>query len=417
MKILFLQKRLLFPADSGGKIRTLNVLRHLARWHDVTYLCNVQAGDDLHEKAMRELGVKLETIPWNETSRSSIRFYGQLAKNLLSPHPFNAAKDYDPRLRARAEQLLATTDYDLVICDFVQMARNAIGLKAPANLLFQHNVEAQIFERHAKTDKGWLRRRYMGHQWRKMQRFESHSGQQFDTVVAVSEQDRETFRQQYGWQHVQTIDTGVDTQYFSPNGKSIHPHRVLFLGSLDWLPNQDGVAYFMEHIWSEIRRICPNAEFQVVGRNPSPAMKQLCGCDGVEVVGTVPDVRPYLQQAAVVVVPLRIGGGTRIKIFEAMAMGKAVVSTTLGAEGLKVEDGTHLLREDEPKQFASAVSRLLNDESRRDQIGLSARETVEKNFSAETVARQFETICQAVVFGKRKDHPREEKPTRAAEIA
>lgn len=397
MKILFLQKRLLFPADSGGKIRTLNIVRHLAQWHEVTYLCNTQPGDCVHEETMRELGVRLETVPWKETPRESARFYGQLARNLLSRYPFNVAKDYDPRLRGRAAELLSQENYDLLICDFVQMARNAAGLAAPASLLFQHNVEAQIFERQAATDSSRLRRQFMGYQHRKMRRFEARAGRWFDAVVAVSRRDRKTFERQYGWRHVHTIDTGVDTQYFSPNGRSIHPQRVVFVGSLDWMPNQDGVAHFVNNIWPHVLRQHPQAHFQVVGRNPSESVKRLGGHNRVEVVGTVSDVRPFLQEAAVVVVPLRIGGGTRIKIFEAMAMRKAVVSTTLGAEGLPVEDEHHLLLADEPQEFARSVNTLISDTAKRDQLGAVARKTVEDNYSAEVVARQFESICQRTV--------------------
>ena len=397
MKILILQKRILFPADTGGKIRTLSVLRHLAARHEVTYLSNVQSDDAPHLDEMRAIGVRLETIPWQETPRTSPRFYADLACNLLSPYPFTAVKDYDPALRARAEQLLAGEDYDLVICDFVQMARNAIGLDAPASLLFQHNVEAQIFQRHATSGPGWLRRRYMARQWHKMRRFEAAAGRQFDTVVAVSDPDRAVFESEYGWQHVRTIDTSVDVDYFTPSATPQRDGRIVFVGSMDWLPNEDGAKFFAHEVWPLVRRKHPHATFHIVGRNPSAMVARLAEIEGVEVVGTVPDVRPYLAEAAVVVVPLLVGGGTRIKIFEAMAMEKPVVSTALGAEGLKVDAGEHLLLADAPDEFARAVNTLLDDREMRTQIGGAARRVVCENFSAETVARQFEAICEETV--------------------
>jgi len=158
MKILFLQKRPLFPTDTGGKIRTLNVVRYLARWHDVTYLCNVNPGDEQYFEPMRELGVRLVTLPWNETAHTDVRFFGQLAANLVSRYPFNVNKDYDLELRRRAERLLRAEGFDLLICDFVQMARNAIGLPAHASMLFQHNP-AQCRGRDFPTayaDRSWL---------------------------------------------------------------------------------------------------------------------------------------------------------------------------------------------------------------------------------------------------------------------
>jgi sugar transferase (PEP-CTERM/EpsH1 system associated) len=399
MKILFLNKRLLFPANSGGRIRTMNVVRYLARRHDVTYLCNLQPGDGEHEGAMRSLGVRLVTVPWIETPRGSLRFYGELAANLLSPFPYNVDKDYDPQLRRRAAQLLADEDFDLVICDFVQMARNVIGLSGPGRVLFEHNVEAQIFARHAQTDRGVIRRWYMGRQAAKMKQFEAEAGRGFDLVIAVSEADRRVFEQEYGWRNVHTIDTGVDVDYYRPVTGAENDDVVVFIGSLDWLPNEEGLEFFLRDIWPEIRRQRPSARFQIVGRNPTPAVRKLAGAAGVELVGAVEDVRPYVTAASVVAVPLRIGGGTRIKIFEAMAMGKAVVSTTLGAEGLPVASGDTLVLADAPADFAASVVALLADGPRRAALGARARGLVEQNFSSDVVGRQFEQICLQAVSG------------------
>jgi glycosyltransferase involved in cell wall biosynthesis len=213
----------------------------------------------------------------------------------------------------------------------------------------------------------------------------------------VSEQDQQTFAREYGWHHVQAIDTAVDVDYFRPNGTAECPDHVLFVGSLDWLPNQDGVTFFVHHVWPLIRRAKPKAVFQIVGRNPPWAVRRLQRVDGVEVVGTVPDVRPYVAGAAVVVVPLLVGGGTRIKIFEALAMGKALVSTTIGAEGLPVTSGDHLLLADNPPEFAEAVLRLLNDSDTRARLGQTANRFVNAHYSTDVVARQFEQICQQTV--------------------
>ena len=228
-KILFLQKRLLFPTDSGGKIRTLNILRHLARWHDVTYLCNLLPSEQAHLHKMQSLGLTMVTIPWKEVPRGSLRFYGDLALNLCSSFPFNVNKDFDPRLRQKANQLLESGDFDLLICDFVQMARNCLGFNQTAKLLFEHNVESQIFQRHADSDCGVLRRFYMQLQANKMKRFEKLAGDDFDRVVAVSEQDRMSFQSLYDWQHVDVIETAVDTDYFHPQATPETPHRCVFV--------------------------------------------------------------------------------------------------------------------------------------------------------------------------------------------
>lgn len=396
MNILFLQKRILFPTDNGGKVRTLNVVRYLARWHRVTYLANVQPGEEPYVPAMRELGVELELLPWREVPRTSWRFYRDLALNVASPYPFNVDKDYDPALRRRAEELAGSGRFDLVICDFVQMARNALGLPGPARVLFEHNVEAEIFERTAAAAgpaTAWFYR----YQRDKMTQFEAHAGRDFDGVVAVSPRDAEVFRRRYGWDHVEAIDTAVDVEAFHPDPSIEEPERVVFCGSMDWPPNADGMLCFLREVWPQIRRARPAARLHIVGRNPGPALTRWHGRDGVEVSGTVPDVRPLVARAAVVVVPLNVGGGTRIKIFEAMALAKPVVSTRLGAEGLPVTSGENCLIADDPAEFARATTALLSDAARRRELGTRARRLVEERFSAETVARQFEAICQRAI--------------------
>lgn len=400
MKILFVQNRILFPVNTGGRIRTLNVLRHLAQWHEITYLCNVEPGDEEQLDQMRQLGLTLETCHWQGTKPDQWKFYWGLATNCCSSLPFSVSKDNNPLLRKRAEQLTTDSAFDVVICDFVQMAPATVGLPCQASILFQHNVEAQILQRHAEHDRGWLRRRVMSAQEKKMRRFEQQAGRQFDAVIAVSEEDRSTFNNQYGWENVEVIDTAVNVDYFEPQAQAIDNHNVAFVASLDWLPNQEGAVWFAREVWPLILAENPEARFSLVGRNPSRKVESLAAEQGVEVLGTVPDVRPYLAKAAVVVVPLLVGGGTRIKIFEAMAMGKAIVSTTIGAEGLKVTSGKHILLADSASDFASATNQLLADSDQRRQLGETAHQLVKKNFSSESVARQFERICRQVVSRK-----------------
>ena len=397
MKILFLSKRLLFPTDRGGLVRTLNVVRHLSQWHDLTFLSNQQPGQEEDCLEMTRLGLRLVTVPWEEVSRSNWRFYRDLAWNLFSPDPFNAAKDYDPALRARARQLLDEARYDLVVCDFVQMARNAIGIWDGPSVLFEHNVEAEIFERHSRTDEGWIRRRFMGYQAAKMRRFEGWAGRQFTRVVAVSERDKEQYERRYGWTNVDVIDTAVDIDYYRPNDCAKQAGTVLFVGSLDWLPNVDGLRWFVAEVWPLVRRDQPEARLRLVGRNPTSEIQSLAEHPGVELVGPVPDTRPWLADSEVSIVPLRIGGGTRLKVFEAMAMGLPVVSTPLGAEGLQVQSGEHLLLAEGAEKVAEAVVRLLRSEALRMALGRAARNLVVTRFSSESVARQFEAVCQRAV--------------------
>ena len=229
--------------------------------------------------------------------------------------------------------------------------------------MFTHNVEAEIWRRHSETRTGLARRLYR-RQHLRMLRYERRALEQFDGVLVVSDADRKTFARLYPGAirpDMHIVSTGVDTEFFSPAPAESSGRGLVFTGSMDWLPNEDAVSYFCREILPRIRTDEPEATFTVVGRAPTPAVRRLAAEHRITVTGRVDDVRPYVSDAAVYVVPLRIGGGTRLKIFEAMAMGKAVVSTTVGAEGLPVENGEHLLLADEPHVFARSVVRLLRD--------------------------------------------------------
>jgi sugar transferase (PEP-CTERM/EpsH1 system associated) len=399
MKILFLHKQILFPRDTGGKIRVLNVLKHLGHRHEITYVCNLRKGEEPLLSQMRELGLRMEAIAGEPSRRGGARFYAEAAANVLSSRPFSVNRNYDAAVRERIEALLSRESYDLLICDTVQMARHVIGLGGPPQILFQHNVEAQILQRHAEISRGTAKRWYMRGQWNKMRRFERDCGRHFDAVIAVSQQDKRIFEEQYGWRHVHAIDTGVDDEFFQPQPSEEVANRVAFLGSMDWMPNQEGVQFFVRQVWPLVRQRNPQATFQVIGRSPPAAVRALEETPGVEIVGFVPDVRPYLAGAAVVVVPLLVGGGTRLKIYEAMAMAKPVVSTTIGAEGLPLTPGVHFLQADEPTVFADDVARLLENAELRHSLGQTADRFVRDNYGSETVARQFEEICAGVVAG------------------
>jgi glycosyltransferase involved in cell wall biosynthesis len=192
------------------------------------------------------------------------------------------------------------------------------------------------------------------------------------------------------------VPTGVDTEFFQPSGdQAIDPHNVVFTGSMDWLPNEDAIRYYTDQILPLIRRAIPDATLTVVGRNPYPGLVELSRRDpSVVVTGRVDDVRPYIERAAAYVVPLRIGGGTRLKIFEAMAMEKAIVSTSIGAEGLPVRDGRELRIADTPETFAASLADLLKNPEAAKELGQEAGRVVRERFGWIGVAKRFSEICE-----------------------
>jgi glycosyltransferase involved in cell wall biosynthesis len=274
-------------------------------------------------------------------------------------------------------------------------------------VLFTHNVEAEIWRRHAETRSNPVARLLYRIQHAKMLRFEGATLRRFNGVLAVSDADRSTFYRLYpgAIQHeVHVVPTGVDTAFFDmPAGVSVRPGHLVFTGSMDWLPNEDAMLFFCRDILPRIRAQEPSASLAIIGREPTPAVRRLAEINGVAVTGRVDDVRRFLAEGDVYVVPLRIGGGTRLKIFEAMAMGKPIVSTAVGAEGLPVRDGEHLVLADDPARFADAVVRLLRDTTARRQLAEHGRDLVRARYDWSAVAGELDAALERFAFGAAGD--------------
>ncbi len=402
VRILWLKTELLHPVDKGGKIRTYQMLKCLRREHHVTYLTldDGTASEDAAELAS-EYCHELIRVPHQTRPKFSARFYAELALNLVSSLPYFMTKYRSEGMRREIQERTARGEFDVVVCDFLSPSVNVPDdLRTPI-VLFQHNVEAMIWKRHYEVQANPVKKAYLYGQWRKAVAYERAACRRFDHVVAVSREDAETMRREYNVEAVSDVPTGVDTEYFRPRGmEPAEPHNLVFTGSMDWLPNEDAIQFFTREVMPLVRRSVPNVTLTVVGRNPFPALVELSRRDSsVVVTGRVEDVRPYMERAAAYVVPIRIGGGTRLKIYEAMAMEKPIVSTTVGAEGLPVGDGRELLLADTPEAFAAAVVSVLTDEKLAQGLGRRAAETVRANFGWERVAARFAEICGRAARG------------------
>jgi sugar transferase (PEP-CTERM/EpsH1 system associated) len=407
VKILWLKSELLHPVDKGGKIRTYQMLKHLKHDHEITYLALATPTDAQQSfDQATEYCHKLITVGWQERRKFSARFYLDLGLNLISSLPYALQKYRSTAMREAIEREMNQDQYDVVVCDFLAPAVNFQASGSAASVLFQHNVESMIWRRHYETETDRLKRAFFRNQWRKMRAYEQAACRRFDAVIAVSEVDRDLMRDEFGIKAVYDVPTGVDTDYFRPGGNSAgEPYNLVFTGSMDWLPNEDAIRYFSEQIMPRIKLSIPRVTLTVVGRNPHPSLIEMSKRDSsIIVTGRVEDVRPYMERAAAYIVPLRIGGGTRLKIYEAMAMEKAVVSTTIGAEGLPVRDGAELLMADAPEDFASAVVRVLNDEKMAKALGARASALVRERFGWDKASESFANICQQACLSASKMH-------------
>lgn len=392
MKILWIKAGGLVPLDLGGRIRSYHILTELARKHEVTLFTFYSAPANDPHAQLEGLLHRVICVPLHLPAQRSIGEVAWYVRNALTLRPYQVAKYCRPPVLQQLKALLRSENFDVMVCDFA-IAGGAIPWKAHCTkVLFTHNIEAVIWKRHCEIASGPLWKLVSWREYRTMSRAERLYARRADHVLTVSESDREFFSRLVGPKKVSVVPTGVDVDYFRPSTGE-EQTGLVFTGAMDWVPNEDGVLYFVREILPRIRRDVPEVTLSVVGREPSARLKALAeGEGGVRVTGRVEDIRPYVHRASVYVVPLRIGGGTRLKIFEAMAMGKAVVSTSIGAEGLPVTHEKNIILADDPNTFADEVVRLLRDSVVRAALGKAARALVEQRYSWRAVAREFEAV-------------------------
>jgi polysaccharide biosynthesis protein PslH len=398
LRVLFLSQRFLYPMDTGGKIRTGKLLEKLKDLFEITLISNVDARNDLpHLTRMRTLCSDFIAVPWRDAPKRSPRFYLRALGGVCSRYPITVLNDYSRELEAAVLRALERRHYDVLVCDFLQSALNFARVAGSPTLLFQHNVESVLAQRYFASARGPVAKAFWRSQLAKMERFEREACQGFTGVVTVSAVDKAILEERFGARNVFAIPTGVDTQYFAPETAELKEHSLVFAGSMDWLPNEDAVLFFADEILGRITQHLPSVKLTVVGRNPSRALlRRMRRHPEIDVVGAVDDIRPFIRRNAVYVIPLRIGSGTRIKVYEAMSMGKAIVSTSVGVEGLPVTTGRHLVIADRPTEFAAAVVELLRDHEARRELEVAARGFVERNFSWERAAIAFADACRKV---------------------
>ncbi len=382
MRILLVLPRPLVPADMGAKIRSLHMFSRLAQRHTTNCLCLVPNGTPatvVNQTA--QLFNKFVPVYWRDIPAFSPSFYWEYLKAQPSGHPYALYRYCLPALQQALRQQLATTAVDVLLFDFLHPAVNMPASVPCATALFTHNVESQIFRRRIDNENHPIRNKLLQREYRKMWEAEASLCKRFDLVVAVSKQDRAKFEREFRVPNVREVPTGVDTDYFSPVSGPGKQFNLVFVGAMDWYPNEDAVVHFLREVYPQVRAQLPNVSLTIVGRNPTRRVFQLGhNHPDVEITGWVEDVRPYVARADCCIVPLRIGGGTRIKIFEAMAMAKPVVSTTIGVEGLPLMPGQDLLVADEPVAFGDTVVRLLSEPALARRLGERARQVVCQKF-------------------------------------
>ena len=390
-RLLVVSPRFLFPLDQGGRIRTANTLRHMkgGAFH-ITLASPAPATASNYAAQTEAICDKFLSWPEQEMSRPA------KIRALAGAIPVAVATDASYAGRAIIAAALAERP-DAVLVDFPHAAILLPPTFDVPAIIFTHNVEAEIFARHADVARGPMRLIWRD-QARKMRRFERDALRRFQSVIAVSERDAIALRQAYALPRVEAIETGVDTDFYAYHAPPPAPSAggtVVFTGSMDSRSNIDGIEFLMDEVWPLVLQRRPATKAVIAGRNPPERLQSAAKSRGLDwhFTGFVDDIRPYVAAAHAYAIPLRVGSGTRIKVFEAMAMGCPVVSTRLGAEGLDVTDREHFLAADTAQAFAGSLLELLDDPSLQTCLSQSARNLVVTRFSWPQVTRRFEQIC------------------------
>jgi len=388
MKILFITSQFPFPPDSGWNIRVFNFIRFLSERHEITLLSFYTEKDD--PSKFSELSGYCSEI--FTIRRSSSYNPLDLAKGLLTSIPFSIWNYKSRKMEKKAKEIISSRKYDVIQVEDIHMSQylpwDCSGLK----ILDMHNVESEYLERFSEIEKNVFKKYYASLTAGKLKKYEVTNSKKFDICLAVSEKDLKTFQLFAQPKIMEVIPNGVDLSYFTPAGVEADPLTLLFLGKLDYRPNVDALVYFMEKIWPRLIEKIPEAKFVVGGKDLPENLRNSLKSRNVILKGYVEDIRKVLSSCAVMVVPLRYGGGTRIKILEAFAMGKPVVSTSLGCEGIEVHSGEEILIADTPESFADSVVEVLTDPDLSKKLSQRGRGLVQEKYDWEKITWKLEEI-------------------------
>ncbi len=395
MKILFLSPTVPYPLTDGGRIRVYNLLKQIAQNNEVTLLAlETQPTDADSISHIQQYGITVHLVEHLHTlPRVSL---STLLSAFFRRQPITVARYNVSIYRQKLQELLASEPFDIIHYEMFHTAQFHTESDLPS-VLSQQNVDSAIWHRLTDETANIFYKFAYWTQQIAFQRYERVLSPNFDAVTCTSEIDAAIFEKHCPKDIVTVIPNGVDVNHFTPDSESEDAAHLVYIGSMDWYPNEDAVSFFADEVLPIIRESVQNVKFTIVGGNPSENVQRLADRDGIVVTGRVPEIRPYFSAASVFVVPLRIGSGTRLKILEALAMGKAVVSTTVGAEGLALKNGEEIMIADEPNHFAEAVIRLLTDPALRKEVGINGRLRVEQDYDWCNIGRELLTVYESVL--------------------
>jgi polysaccharide biosynthesis protein PslH len=395
LNILIVSAQFPYPPHSGFAMRVYQLARQLALHHRVTLLSYAAAQEREGADALaRELQVRI-------VERDATSMPAKRARQLLSlgsRRPYSCREVHSRRMQQAIDELCTDDAFDVIQLESSLLC--TFSFPSPARLVLdEHNIEYEVFRRMGEGERSVSRRLFNGVEHARFRRFEQRWWARVDGCIVTSEREARIVAAHESQTPAAVVPNGVDLQYFRPRAGSTEPNSLVFNGILTYRPNLDAAYHLIEDIWPRVLRRCPDAKLTVVGRGYPTDLRNLRR-PGVTLTGEVPDIRPYLEHAAVVCVPIRMGGGTRLKVVEGLAMGKAMVSTSLGCEGVAVRDGEHLLIADDADSFASRVLELFDSPASGAKLGRAGRGLVEHEYSWSLAGERVQALYQKLAGGE-----------------
>ena len=392
LHVLVISARLPFPPRWGFATRVYHLTRQLAKRHDVTLVTYAGAGDGEHvERLRQEFGV--ETVTREHPTRQQKR--AMQLRSLASRVPYDSRATYTKQMQELIDRVSAERRVDVVQLESTLLSLYRLPPGARV-IVDEHNVDYEYYARMRENERSPLRRAYYRLEEIRFRSFEQRCWRDVDGCVMTSEREAEIVRAVAPGTPAIGVPNGVDIEYFRPSDEPVQPRTLVFNGTLDYRPNLDGAEFLVKQVLPRVRERCPDVRVVLVGRGSQSDLDSFRG-PNVEVTGEVPEVPPYLARAAVVTVPIRTGSGTRLKVVEGLAMGKGMVSTVLGSEGVDVRDGEHLLIADSADAFAGAILRLFENPAYAEELGRAGREKMVREYSWEYAGELLESLYQEVV--------------------
>lgn len=392
MKILVIDEWYPWPLENGKKIRTYNLMSRLARHHEILYMAYADPSNELDKlRYLENKNIRCIYIKDDRIKKWSFAFYLSVMMNYNRREPYSTIYHVTDKFKRKLKEVLSTECPDLVHCEWTNLAPLLKYAKDIPTIITSHNIESDIWYRWANNARNPAIRILAHSQARKIERLERIWYPKADYCIAVSKEDARVI-ESYG-ARVSVVDNGVDVEHYNIKGNGIDPGSIIFVASYETFSNQDAAIYFMKEIFPIISKKKKNVKCLLVGKDPTKKMKYYANKQkNIIITGTVPDVRDYISKAEVYIVPIRIAGGSRLKILEAMAMKKPIVSTTIGAEGLQVENRKNIMLADSPGEFADNVIELLSNKSLNYALGMEGWRLVKNTYDWENLSEKQNSI-------------------------